>query len=398
MPEPLKNLYSNQMIAQLSQTIIQQYPAFDQKSFNKTIFDEQWKNKELKQRMRHIAECLHLHLPDNYSESINILKPVSAEFSGFEYMFFQDFVECYGLDDFEISIAALEHFTKYASAEFAVRAFILQDENRMMKQMQAWANSENHHVRRLASEGCRPRLPWAISLPAFKHNPQPVLTILKILMQDESEYVRRSVANNLNDISKDNPELVLDWAQQWLHTDADSNNRPDSNKSDSDKPKNSVFKSGNSKNSKSKNNNPDKKTSILIKHACRSLLKQGDKKALSLFGFTEAKHIKVCQFKIQETVKSGDRLTFSFLLKSHRKKLGKCRIEFAIDFVKANNKRNRKVFKISESDYPENEKQVIKYFSFKKISTRKYYAGEHQLTIIINGAEQSTKSFKLIQE
>ena len=387
MPEPLKNLYSKQLITQLSQAITMQHPSFDQKSFYKSIFDEQWENKKLKQRMRHIAECLHHHLPANYSESINILKPVSAKFSGFEYMFFQDFVECYGLNDFEISIAALEHFTKYASSEFAVRAFILQDENRMMKQMQAWANSENHQVRRLASEGCRPRLPWAISLPAFKDNPQPVLTILKILMRDESEYVRRSVANNLNDISKDNPELVLDWAQQWLNSGNDSNNRPAGN-SDSDKSKKSMHE----------NYKLGSQTNKLIKHACRSLLKQGDKRALSLFGFTEAKHIKVSQFKTQETVKSGDRLTFSFLLKSHRKKLGKCRIEFAIDFVKANNKRNRKVFKIAESDYPEKEKQVIKYFSFKKISTRKYYAGEHQLTIIINGVEQLTKTFTLIQE
>ena len=365
-----------------------QYPTFDQKSFYKTIFDERWKNKELKQRMRHIAECLHQYLPTNYSESINILKTVSAEFSGFEYMFFQDFVECYGLDDFEISIAALEHFTKYASSEFAVRAFILQNESRMMKQMQDWAYSENHHVRRLASEGCRPRLPWAISLPAFKDNPQSVLTILKILMRDESEYVRRSVANNLNDISKDHPELILNWAQQWLNTGNDSNNRPESNRPNSDKPKNNKPESKKS----------DKNTNKLIKHACRSLLKQGDKRALSLFGFTEAKHIKLSQFKIQETVKPGDRLTFSFLLKSHKKNLGKCRIEFAIDFVKANNKQNRKVFKIAESDYQEKEKQVTKYFSFKKISTRKYYAGEHQLTIIINGVAQRTKSFKLIQE
>ena len=358
MPEPLKNLYNKQLIEDLSSEISKHYPAFNQQNFSKSIFDKHWKDKELKQRMRHIAECLHQHLPADYKKAINILIPTSEKFSGFEPMIFQDYVECYGLDDFETSIEALEHFTKYSSSEFAVRAFILQNEKRMMKQMLHWAKSDNHHVRRLASEGCRPRLPWAISLPAFKQDPKPVLPILKTLMNDESEYVRRSVANNLNDISKDNPDIVLDWAQQWL----------------------------------GHNNNTDK----IIKHACRTLLKQGDQKALSLFGFSKVEHIQVSQFKIQDVVTLGEKLDFSFLINSQKTKLGKCRIEFAIGFVKANGKQSQKVFKISESNYDDNEKHITKYFSFKKISTRKYYAGKHLLAIIINGVEQTSKSFELI--
>ncbi len=355
MPEPLKNLYNKQLITNLGVKISKYHTAFDEKAFARSVFDKDWKQKELKQRMRHIADCLHLHLPGNYKNTINILKPVSAQFSGFEYMFFQDYVECYGLDDFETSMPALEHFTKHSSSEFAVRAFILQDEKRMMKQMLDWARSDNHHVRRLASEGCRPRLPWAVALPPFKENPKPVLKILKILMKDDSEYVRRSVANNLNDISKDNPKTVLRWAEQWL----DNN----------------------------------KETDWIIKHACRSLLKQGDAQALSLFGFTDATHIKIDKFKIQPTVILGEKLHFSFTLKSQNTHLGRCRIEFAVDFMKANGKQNRKVFKISEGEYTEKEKQVSKYFSFKEISTRKYYAGEHRLTVIVNGIAQSTKSF-----
>ncbi len=363
MPEPLKNLYNKELIANLGNEIVKHYSTFDNKAFSKCVFDKNWKDKELKQRMRHIAECLHQHLPANYQKAINILKPVSAEFSGFEHMFFQDYVECYGLDDFETSIHALEHFTKYASSEFAVRAFILQNENRMMKQMLHWAKSDNHHVRRLASEGCRPRLPWAISLPEFKKDPQQVLKILKVLMNDESEYVRRSVANNLNDISKDNPDITLNWAQRWL--------------------------------------GENEYTNRLIKHACRSLLKQGDRNALKLFGFTEPKHIKLSQFKIQPSVNLGENLPFSFLLTSQKSRtghnrLGKCRIEFAINFVKSNNRQTRKVFKISEADYANKEKLITKYFSFKKISTRKYYAGKHQLTIIVNGVDQISKSFNLI--
>lgn len=357
MPEPLKNLYNKALITDLGNEMIKHCDSFDQKAFIQSVFDRNWKDKELKQRMRHIAGCLHQHIPGNYKKAINILRPVSEKFSGLEHMFFQDFVECYGLDDFKTSIPALEHFTKRSSSEFAVRAFILQDEKRMMKQMQKWTRSENHHVRRLATEGCRPRLPWAVALPSFKKDPQPVLKILKTLMRDESEYVRRSVANNLNDISKDNPDTVLLWAQQYL---------------------------GNSK-----------ETDRIIKHACRSLLKQGDTQALSLFGFTDAIHIKLDVFKVQPMVNLGNKLHFSFLLKTSHVQLGMCRIEFAIDFMKANGKKSRKIFKISEGDYAEKEKQISKFFSFKKISTRKYYLGEHQITIVINGKDRSTKPFEV---
>ena len=358
MPEPLKNLYNKQLITNLGNEILNRYDDFDQKAFANSVFDKSWQGKELKQRMRHIARCLHQHLPANYKKTIKILKPVSSRFSGFEYMFFQDFVECFGLDDFATSIDALEHFTKYASSEFAVRAFILQDEKRMMKQMMSWARSDNHHIRRLASEGCRPRLPWAVSLPAFKKQPRPVLKVLKILMADESEYVRRSVANNLNDISKDNPDIVLQWSEQWL---------------------------GN-----------HKETNWIIKHACRSLLKQGDAQALSLFGFSDARHIKLNNFNVPRKVRLGEKLQFSFLLKSQTVTLGRCRIEFAIDFMKANGNQSRKIFKIAEGDYAGKEKQISKYFSFKQISTRKYYTGAHRLTIVVNGVDQITETFELM--
>ncbi len=358
MPEPLKNLYSKTLIENLGSKIFERCDSFDQKAFKQSVFDKNWKDRELKQRMHHIAGCLHQHLPNDYKKAINILKPVSTQFSGFEHMFFQDYVECYGLHDFETSMPALEHFTKYSSSEFAVRAFILQQEKRMMKQMQDWAKSDNHHVRRLATEGCRPRLPWAISLTAFKNNPEPVLAILKTLMKDDSEYVRRSVANNLNDISKDNPQIVIEWAQQWL----------------------------------GKGRNTDR----LIKHACRTLLKQGDPQTMALFGFTTPEYIKVSQFKVQPKVNLGNKLKFSFYIKNQKTRLGKCRIEFAIDFVKANGSLSRKVFKVSESDYAEKEKQVSKYFSFKKISTRKYYAGKHQLTVIVNGVDQTSRPFDLV--
>jgi 3-methyladenine DNA glycosylase AlkC len=357
MAEPLKNRYNEKMIKALGEEIIAVYPEFNKKEFQKCIFADGWDKKELKDRMYFIAKVLHDYIPEKYSKSINILKKVSTCFEGFEYMIFPAFVELYGLEYYEESIVALEYFTPRASSEFAVRPFIIKYETQMMNQMSEWAESCNPHVRRLASEGCRPRLPWAMALPNFKENPTPVLSILKKLLMDESEYVRRSVANNLNDISKDNPKILISLAKKCLGGDND--------------------------------------TDKLIKHACRSLLKKGDSEALNLFGFNPATHIIIEKFKVQTSVNMGSELTFSFTLKTARGNLGKLRIEYAIDFMKKNGQQRRKVFKISESDYIKQTKTVLKQYSFKQISTRTYYVGKHHLAILLNGKEMEKNEFIL---
>ncbi len=357
MPEPLKNLFSVELIASLSRELKSRSDNFDSEGFKSDVFNDEWDKKELKERMKHISETLHGYLPSNYQQAIEILKEVSSKFSGFESMIFPAYVELYGLDKYEISIDALEHFTKYSSSEFAVRPFIKKQRKKMMGQMEKWANSKNHHVRRLASEGCRPRLPWAMALPEFKKNPQPVLNILEILKNDESEYVRRSVANNLNDISKDNPQILIDLAKAWI----------------------------------GENSNLD----WVVKHACRSLLKQGNPTVLGLFGFRKPDHIIIEEFMVQESVNMGESIEFSFKIKAKRAELGKLRIEYAIDFMKKNGKLSRKLFKISEASYSGQSKTVIKNHSFKAISTRKYYSGNHGIAVIINGHELISSAFQL---
>jgi len=354
--EPLKLLYNQAYIVKLALALSKQYPAFDDKHFTHLIFDEAWENKELKQRMRHIAECLNACLPDNYEKALNILKPVSKHFGGFEAMFFPDFVELYGMGHYDISMEALEHFTQYSSSEFAIRPFIIKYPKETMQHMQTWAKHDNEHVRRLASEGSRPRLPWAMQLPAFVQDPSPVLDILETLKHDESLYVRRSVANNLNDIAKDHPDIVCDIAKRWLGHDAN--------------------------------------TDWLVKHACRTLLKQAHPEVLALFGYTPAEHIKVDSFHVDSEVDWGGKVSFSADLTSNQA-LGKLRLEFAIDFMKSNGKTARKVFKISESDIQNKHKHIQKTFSFKPISTRKYYAGQHQLSLIINGQTVASQGFML---
>ena len=357
MSEPLKNLYSTQLVDVLCVQLVKQFADFDAKGFTEHVFDREWSNKELKERMAHISESFHIFIPYDYSTVLCILKAISPKFGGFEYMFFPGFVERYGLDSYEDSIAALEHFTEHSSSEFAVRPFIKKYNNKMMLQMNVWAESTNYHVRRLSTEGCRPRLPWAMALPAFKKDPSPILPILEKLKNDKSEFVRRSVANNLNDISKDNPDIVIKIAKNWLGS--------------------------------------TKETDWVVKHGCRTLLKQGRPEIMDLFGFSKPDHIEVKEFTAQKLVEMGENIEISFTLESGNQQLGKLRVEYAIDFMKKNGTLSRKIFKLSESESPAKEKRINKSHSFKKITTRTYYAGIHALAVIVNGHELSCIEFQL---
>lgn len=217
----LKNMFNEQSVAALAAAIQKEYPAFDRQAFLARVFDEGWEARKLKERMRHITTALHDFLPQGYPTALDVLRralPSLADY-GFEKMVFPDYVEVYGLDDWQASMPALEEFTQHVSAEFAIRPFIACHQDRTMAQMLEWARHEHPGVRRLASEGCRPRLPWGIRLPALQADPSPSLPILEQIKLDESESVRRSVANNLNDVSKDRPEVVIEVLRRWHEHD-----------------------------------------------------------------------------------------------------------------------------------------------------------------------------------
>ncbi len=356
MAEQLKNVYTKEYIKNLSIKIKENYNNFDSDSFINSIFNPTWETLELKMRMRHIANSLNTYLPLPYKEQLEILKPASKDFSGFEAMFFQDFVEVCGLDDFESSIGALEVFTLDSSSEFAIRQFILKYEDKTMQQMKLWAKSSNEHIRRLASEGCRPRLPWAVALPRFKSNPSKVFEIIELLKNDPSKYVQKSVANNLNDISKDNPELVIEFVKNNLGV--------------------------------------SKELDWICKHASRTLLKKGDKEILELFSFGKSHHVDVLNFTCDEIVNVDDYLNFSFEITSDEA-LGNIRVEYGLYYLKSNNTHNKKVFMISQNDVKSKNKKFIKKQSFKNMTTRKHYLGKHYISIIINGQEKIKKEFIL---
>ncbi|MBL7004924.1 MAG: DNA alkylation repair protein [Gammaproteobacteria bacterium] len=356
MAEQLKHVYDKAFIAKLCD-LLEKQTTFDSQAFTLSVFNRDWESFELKQRMYHITQQLNKFISGDYQQQLEVLIPVSTQFGGFEAMFFPDFVEQYGLDDYAASILALEHFTKYSSSEFAVRPFIEKYPCKMMLQMKAWTQSEDHHVRRLASEGCRPRLPWAKALPAFKQNPSIILPILEALKNDPSEYVRKSVANNLNDISKDNPDVVINIAWQWKGKTTE--------------------------------------TDWIIKHACRSLLKQAQPDIMSLYGYQPPNHIEIIDFDCTKQIEFEGNFSFSFQLSTNQKSMGLCRLEFALYFMKKNNKQTKKIFKISESNIQQSTKFISKTFSFITRSTRRYYAGQHSLGIIVNGFEKRKLHFIL---
>ncbi len=361
MAKLLKELYNKEYIETLSTNISLHYPLFKKDEFINIVLDNEWKNRELKQRMRHISTSLYGFLPQDYKESIDILKLAFLEMNSeymLENMIFQDFVEVFGMDDFQTSIEALECFTVGSSSEFAIRQFILKYPKETMVRMKIWATSENHHIRRLSSEGCRPRLPWAVALQEFKKDPQEILQILEILKDDDSLYVRKSVANSINDISKDNPDIVIDLAKRWID----------------------------------KNSNRD----WIVKHGCRTLLKNGDLEILKIFGFIQREDIMLNRFIVSNSVDLGKNLEFSFTLKSNQN-LGNLRIEYKIDFLRLRDRYNSKVFKIAESNYKQKSKEFSKRCSFKEISTRKYYRGKHFISIVVNGVVMDTKEFYLRQ-
>jgi len=358
MAELLKDAYSKEYITNLASRLKQHYTKLNTSKFIHNVIDPKWPQRELKDRMYHIARCLHAHIHQSYPQSITLLSEIVSQFGSYEAMLFPAYIELYGLDDWTTSIPALELFTQYSSSEFAVRQFTLQNPQKMMKQMQRWSKHKNYHVRRLASEGCRPRLPWAIALPEFKKDPKLIIPILETLKNDSELYVRRSVANNLNDIAKDHPTLIHKLSKQWLGQNDEVN--------------------------------------WLVKHGCRTLLKKGDKKILQLFGYKKPKHVVIHKMACDKTVKIGHSFNFQAELKSTSKKLGQLRIEYAIHYLKSNGSLSKKVFKISESVIKEQSKTINKNHSFKKMSTRKHYPGLHKISIIVNGELLKTKSFEVI--
>jgi 3-methyladenine DNA glycosylase AlkC len=366
MSSLFKDIYSDVFYDRFSNIAGEVIPSFDKAKFIQSIFNNDWEKKELKERMKHTALVLHGFLPEDFDLSAKIIEQIIVKLkqddfteTSIEFMFFPEYIEYFGLGHFETSVKTIETVTQFTSCEFAVRPFIIKYGDRMIDQMLEWSLHENEKVRRLSSEGSRPRLPWAMALPTLKNDPTPILPILENLKSDPSESVRRSVANNLNDISKDNPDIVIAIAKKW------------------------------------KDIGP--KTDSIIKHGCRTLLKQGHPAVLDYYQLNQNAKIEISNFKIiNPRLAIGNDLIFSFTLQNREIAPQNIRMEYGVYYLKQNGQHSKKVFKISERTFQPDEKaDVVRKQSFRIITTRKFYVGAHKLSIIINGKEHMTAEFQL---
>lgn len=367
MAELFKNIYSKNFLDSFSVSLEQTLSEFNKVTFVNDIISDNWEEKELKQRMKHIATVLKTYLHNDYEKDVKTIIQIIHQLringlkeESIEFMFLPEFIEMYGLEYFDISMNAIEQITKFTSCEFAIRPFIKKYPEKTMEIMLSWSNHSSYLVRRLSSEGCRPRLPWAMSLPDLKQNPRPILPILENLKNDTSDAVRRSVANNLNDISKDNPDIVIEIAKKWK--------------------------------------GQNKETDWIVKHGCRTLLKKANNEILQLFGLENEVDCTITEFQIHsDTIKIGEDLEFSFELIINTNKALKLRIEYAVYYMKANGKWSRKLFKITENTYNNHVTYKFKRKqSFRNLTTRRHYAGNHKIAIIINGNEIAEKEFGLL--
>ncbi len=368
MAQPLKDLYCPAFFESITPVLKQTLPSMDDRDFIYSVFDREWPDLELKQRVRKITVALKHHLHPEFPKAASQLRELSRNFVGkgiwtqkFEMTFLPEFVGLFGDDHPSESLDALEEITKLASGEFAIRNFLLLYPEETIRRMEIWSRDRDPNVRRLASEGCRPRLPWAIGVPWLKKHPERLLPILENLRSDQSEYVRRSVANNLNDIAKDHPDLVLDIAERW------------------------------------RNGNPH--TNQIIRHGCRTLLKKGNMKSLALHGIDPRKTLQVLSMKLSaKEVKRGDALAFVLTLNNPEKKTVRFRLDYTIDYVTASGKTSRRIFFLKEGEAGSNETIEIRWRKrFADYTIRKQFPGRHAIRVVLNGKEIAIRNFDVTE-
>ena len=369
MSTPMKNGLDAAAIKRIEKVFAVIDPKFPGKRFIETAASG-IQDLELKQRVDFLVELLAEYLPENYEVSSDLLEQIPDHWDAgvdddplrsFAAWPIIDYAGRYGVNSPTRALKILKRLTPLFSAEFAIRPFLEQHTNLTLATLMKWCNEADDQVRRLVSEGTRPRLPWGQHLKHFIDDPQPVLALLEQLKDDPSEYVRRSVANNLNDIAKDHPQRVVDLCARWMR-DANANRR------------------------------------WIIKHATRTLVKLGHPGVYRLLGFTEKPKISIASFSLNPSQLSvGDVLEFSFNLISEKSQSQSLVVDYAVHHIKANGKLSPKVFKLKNITLDKGEKlSITKKHSLRKITTRTYYPGQHIIEILINGKPIAQQEFMLL--
>lgn len=375
MMEDFKSVYNEESVSRLAAEVRRVYPEFNIKQFTSEVMRD-LETLELKSRVRLISFQLRNLLPQDFSKSIRILLAClspeqdsrvgekncegATRIDGFLAWPLLTYVEYYGLDHFELSVHAMYQMTRNFSAEFAIRPYLEKYEDQMFAILLKWTKDDNEHVRRLCSEGTRPHLPWGKKIECISGNLLRNIGILECLKYDKSEYVRRSVANHLNDISRLDKVLFLEILEKW------SQDEP------SVSPK-------------------------LLRHASRTLLKQGDSNVLALHNYNHDVRCKIELLHLdKEKLKEGESLNLSFRLISNEAQIQRFLIEYVIYFLRKNGEYSRKVFRLKDLQItPKSQVNISKCISLGRVTTRRHYSGVHYITLQVNGVEYERLSFEL---
>jgi 3-methyladenine DNA glycosylase AlkC len=375
MAEPFKNLLNAALVRGAGHRLSGAWPAFDRRVFERIALSN-LDALEMKARAMRIADALEATLPAPFDAACAVIEaalapPVAVDgvagerdlardgLAGWIIWPLGEFVARRGLDHPERALAALHALTQRLTAEFAIRPLIVRHPRLVLDTLQRWTGDASEHVRRLASEGSRPRLPWGLRLHALVADPSPTLPILAALQDDPSAYVRRSVANHLNDIAKDHPALVVDWVRRHLG-DATDERR------------------------------------AMLAHASRTLIKQGHAPMLALWGAGRAFEGE-CRLSVApQRIAVGDSVTLTLVLRSTASRAQSLLIDYAVHHVKANGGTSPKVFKGWKVEMaPGDSLTLVKRHSFKPVTTRTYHPGRHGISVSINGAVRAEAALTL---
>lgn len=356
--EPFKNIYNKKSIELIAKSIKKVNVELDDVRFvNDCLLN--LKEKEMKERVVHISNVIEKYLDKDFKKNQIVLETLIEDLEGFILWPISFYIENRGLNYFKESMSLLYLLTKKFTSEFAIRSFLEKYPTECYELLMKWSHDPCEHVRRLVSEGTRPNLPWAKKVGHINKQPSRHIDLLTTLFDDESLYVRKSVANHLNDISRLDRDAFFTFVE---------------------------------------NQNIDNKNKKwIVRHASRSLLKTADKKALALHGYSYKAKVKICELKLSKSrVQVGDDFHINVTIENKEKSDERVLLEYVIGFLKANGTLSKKVFRLKDFVLKAGQKQSLtKKVSMKTVSTRRYYEGCHNLSIQINGKLSNEEKFNL---
>ncbi|NQJ21825.1 hypothetical protein HO566_04695 [Streptococcus suis] len=359
MAEELRLKYNKTFLEEFAKAIQMHHSNFDSESFYQAVLQDDWEDLALLDRFKRMADGTYQTLALPYADVVDLLIKLNATCQGFDYIFFNDIIWKFGLEDLAHSFKGMAVLTTGSTSEFAIRYFLNHNFDASFAFLKELSFSDNEHHRRLASEGTRLRLPWGKAVPDLVTHRTEIFEVLDTLKADPSLYVRKSVANNLNDMTKFYPDEVIAHLKTWK--------------------------------------NQDPNTDWIIKTALRTLIKTGYPAALDFMGYSQDFEIKQAQLAIDSLeVYDGDTSQISYAVRVTSPGPSKFRLGLAFGFQKANGRIGEKIFYLKDTDFV---KDITisghKNYQWKDLTTRRHYSGKHHIRLLLNDIELEKVEFIL---